>query len=200
MDPMHISEPASSLVTFELPAFTDRNGKKHNARYCYTSVSAKNGAVRVRWVHAGSSGQRRTRLLSTNPLLEEAPLSYLQHLEVCEPKHYAELLHATFGTAPTGTMQKVFSALLAEHLSCADKRGSSAAKRARREEPMATLPPAMTSTTQMTAAKAHAEAMAAALDLSPRSAKIMVASALGCAAAAMAAKSLPNHSQVLGPC
>ena len=107
-----ISEPAcplSSLVTFELPAFTDRNGKKHNARYCYTSVSAKNGAVRVRWVHAGSSGQRRTRLLSTNPLLEEAPLSYLQHLEVCEPKHYAELLHATFGTAPTGTMQKAFS-------------------------------------------------------------------------------------------
>ena len=192
MDPMHISEPASSLVTFELPAFTDRNGKKHNARYCYTSVSAKNGAygaVRVRWVHAGSSGQRRTRLLSTNPLLEEAPLSYLQHLEVCEPKHYAELLHATFGTAPTGTMQKVFSALLAEHLSCADKRGSSAAKRARREEPMATLPPAVTSTAQMTAAKAHAEAMAAALDLSPRSAKIMVASALRCAAAAMAAKS-----------
>eukprot|EP00900_Chrysochromulina_parva_P014307 jgi/Chrpa1/22878/Chrysochromulina_OHIO_Genome00003736-RA len=119
---MHISEPASSLATFELPAFTDRNGKKHNARYCYTSVSAKNGAARVRWVHAGSSGQRRTRLLSTNPLLEEAPLSYLQHLEVCEPKHYAELLHATFGTAPTGTMQKVFSALLAEHLSCADKR------------------------------------------------------------------------------
>jgi hypothetical protein len=41
----------------------------------------------------------------------------------------------------------------------------------------------------MTAAKAHAEAMAAAMDLSPRSAKIMVASALGCAAAAMAAKS-----------
>ena len=43
-------------------------------------------------------------------------------MEADEPKHYAELLHATFGTAPTGTMQKVFSALLAEHLSCADKR------------------------------------------------------------------------------
>jgi hypothetical protein len=110
----------SSLVTFELPAFTDRNGKKHNARYCYTIVSAKNGAVR--WAHAGSGGQRSARLLNTNPLLKEAPLSYLQHLEADEPKHYAELLHATFGTAPTGTMQKVFSALLAEHLSCADKR------------------------------------------------------------------------------
>ena len=163
------------------------NGKKHNARYCYTSVSAKNGAVR--WAYSGSGGQRSARLSKANQLLEEAPLSYLQHLEADEPKHYAELLHATFGTAPTGTMQKVFSALLAEHLSCADKRGSSAAKRARREEPMATLPPAVTSTAQMTAAKAHAEAMAAALDLSPRSAKIMVASALGCAAAAMAAKS-----------
>ena len=96
------------------------NGKKHNARYCYTSVSAKNGAVR--WAHAGSGGQRSARLSKANQLLEEAPLSYLQHLEADEPKHYAELLHATFGTAPTGTMQKVFSALLAEHLSCADKR------------------------------------------------------------------------------
>ena len=187
---MPISEPACptlSLVTFELPAFTDLNGKRHNARFCYTSVSAKNGAVR--WAYSGSSVQRKEKLRKANPLLKEAPLSYLQHLEADEPKHYAELLHATFGTAPTGTMQKVFSALLAEHLSCADKRGSSAAKRARREEPMATLPPAVTSTAQMTAAKAHAEAMAAALDLSPRSAKIMVASALGCAAAAMAAKS-----------
>ena len=79
----------SSLVTFELPAFTDRNGKKHNARYCYTIVSAKNGAVR--WAHAGSGGQRSARLLNTNPLLKEAPLSYLQHLEADEPKHYAEL-------------------------------------------------------------------------------------------------------------
>ena len=120
---MLIPEPAcptSSLVTVELPAFTDRNGKKHNARYCYTSVSAKNGVVR--WAHAGSGGQRSARLLSTNPLFEEAPLSYLQHLEASEPKYYAELVHATFDTTPTGTMQKVFSALLAEHLSCADKR------------------------------------------------------------------------------
>jgi hypothetical protein len=110
----------SRLVTFELPAFTDRNGKRHNARFCYTSVSAKNGAVR--WAYSGSSVQRKEKLRKANPLLKEAPLSYLQHLEADEPKHYAELLHATFGTAPTGTMQKVFSALLAEHLSCADKR------------------------------------------------------------------------------
>ena len=118
---MLIPEPAcptSSLVTVELPAFTDRNGKKHNARYCYTS--AKNGVVR--WAHAGSGGQRSARLLSTNQLFEEAPLSYLQHLEAGEPKYYAELVHATFDTTPTGTMQKVFSVLLAEHLSCADKR------------------------------------------------------------------------------
>ena len=120
---MPISEPACptlSLVTFELPAFTDLNGKRHNARFCYTSVSAKNGAVR--WAYSGSSVQRKEKLRKANPLLKEAPLSYLQHLEADEPRHYAELLHATFGTAPTGTMQKVFSALLAEHLSCADKR------------------------------------------------------------------------------
>ena len=100
---MLIPEPAcptSSLVTVELPAFTDRNGKKHNARYCYTS--AKNGVVR--WAHAGSGGQRSARLLSTNQLFEEAPLSYLQHLEAGEPKYYAELVHATFDTTPTGTM------------------------------------------------------------------------------------------------
>ena len=106
----------SARTAFDIPAF-ELDGKKYNARLCYTV--AKHGVVK--WAHTSSNVQREEKLAKANPFLEEAPVSYLQWLEdnerLGEREYYQKVLCASFGN---GKMQKVFRAHLTEHL--ADKR------------------------------------------------------------------------------